>query len=81
MLLSLVVFPAFYLFAYPVQAVAAFFFNGPSGIFTAWVATMHQAAVATQILSHWLILPQPLTSIFDTVIFSAFLATSTYFMD
>jgi hypothetical protein len=66
-LLLFAVFPLFYVLFYPIQAVAAFFFNGPSGIFTAWVATMHQAAVATQILSQWFILPQPLAAMFETV--------------
>jgi hypothetical protein len=65
--LTMTVFAIFYVFLYPPQAAIAFFFNGPSGIVTAWLALLHESTVASQLLSEIFLLPTPLQMLFDAV--------------
>lgn len=57
----------FYIFLYPPQAVLALFFNGPSGIITAWIAILHESTVAAHLLAEATVLPTPLRGVFDSV--------------
>jgi uncharacterized protein involved in cysteine biosynthesis len=68
LILTSVVFVLFYTFLYPVQAGVALFFNGPSGLVTAWLALLHESSMAAQLISEIFLLPTPLRSLFDTVL-------------
>jgi hypothetical protein len=63
----MVIYGLFYVFLYPPQAALALFFNGPSGVLTAWIALLHESAVASQLISEVLLMPTPLRLLFDAV--------------
>lgn len=58
----------FYIFLYPPQAALALFFNGPSGIVTAWIAILHESTVAAHLFAEATVLPTPLRGVFDSVL-------------
>ncbi|CAN6641431.1 hypothetical protein TRVA0_018S02322 [Trichomonascus vanleenenianus] len=67
LILTFIVYTLFYAFLYPPQAAMAIFFNGPTGIFTASLALMHESSVAAQLISNMFLLPTPLKLLFDAV--------------
>lgn len=67
LILTLVVYIAMYSMLYPLQAVIAVFFNGPTGLITAWFALLHQSAVMSNMIAKWFLFPTPLKMLFDAV--------------
>lgn len=53
---------------YPPQAIVAMFFNGPTGLITAWIAILHQSGLISRYIIERTILPEPLRNIFDSVV-------------
>lgn len=58
-----------HLYFFPPQALVAVFFNGPTGIFTAWIAILQQSGIISRFIIEKTLLPGPLKSIFDSVVF------------
>lgn len=75
-MLTLTVYVFMYTMLYPPQALVAFFFNGPTGVLTAWLAMIHQSAVVASMLSKWLLLPTPLRMLFEAVSISIMAKTA-----
>lgn len=68
LILTAMVYVFMYSLLYPPQAVIAIFFNGPTGLLTAWLAMIHQSAVVASMLSRWLLLPTPLRMMFEAIL-------------
>ncbi|KAG5354811.1 hypothetical protein CJU89_6605 [Yarrowia sp. B02] len=66
--LTMVVFFFMYLFFYPISAAFAFLFNGPTGLFTAWIALLQQSTVIAGILGDMFLLPTPMKMLFDSIL-------------
>lgn len=65
LIVTCMVYVMMYAMFYPPQAIVAIFFNGPSGIFTAWLAMIQQSARAARYVSMWIVLPTPMKMLFD----------------
>lgn len=68
LILTTIVFILCYTFLYPLQALVALIFNGPSGLITTWLALLHQSSIASHLVSGIILLPTPLRSLFDMVL-------------
>lgn len=68
MLLTFVVFTLCYIFLYPTEAAISFFFNGPAGVVTAWIAISQQAMAFTRAIAGLWLLPTPLRIMFDSIL-------------
>lgn len=68
LILTCIVYVLMYSMLFPPQALIAIFFNGPTGLFTAWLAMIHQSAVMASMISRWLLLPTPLRMLFEAVL-------------
>lgn len=65
LIVTCLVYGFMYSMFYPPQALVAIFFNGPTGVFTAWLAMMQQSAMAARYVSAWIVLPTPMRMLFD----------------